>query len=100
MKRGALGPVIEMTTVEAALLARDSSEVSHLGCCVSATPVLQVVSPVAMVSKEGEVGMLRPRRWLAGEDRRMVVVAGVRWRKADTLRLSKVSLTASQADTK
>ena len=57
MKRGALGPVIEITTVEAALSARESSEVSHLGCCVSARPVLKVVSSGAMVAKEWEVRM-------------------------------------------
>jgi hypothetical protein len=56
-KRGALGPVIERTMVEAALPARESSEVSHLGCCVSASPVLKVVSSVAMMAKEWVVGM-------------------------------------------
>ena len=95
MKRGALGPVIEMTTVEAALLARETSEVSHLGCCVSARPVLKVVSSVAMVAKEWEVGMPCTRSWVAGESRWTVVVPGIRWRKADTLLLSEVALTES-----
>src|SRR5437588_7867812 len=95
MKRGALGPVIEMTTVEAALLAWESSEVSHLGCCVSARPVLKVVSSVAMVAREWEVGMPWTRSWLAGESRWTVVVPGIKWRKADTLLLSEVALTES-----
>src|SRR5437868_3994060 len=95
MKRGALGPVIEMTTVEAALLARETSEVSHLGCCMSARPVLKVVSSVAMVAKEWEVGMPCTRSWVAGESRWTVVVPGIRWRKADTLLLSEVALTES-----
>src|SRR5437868_3219261 len=55
-----------MTTVEAALLARETSEVSHLGCCVSARPVLKVVSSVAMVAKEWEVGR-------SGEPSRLMV---------------------------
>src|SRR5207253_9190557 len=95
MKRGALGPVMEMTTVEAALLARETSEVSHLGCCMSARPVLKVVSSVAMVAKEWEVGMPCTRSWVAGESRWTVVVPGIRWRKADTLLLSEVALTES-----
>src|SRR5207253_9715336 len=95
MKRGALGPVMEMTTVEAALQARESSEVSHLGCCMSARPVLKVVSSVAMVAKEWEVGMPCTRSWVAGESRWTVVVPGIRWRKADTLLLSEVALTES-----
>src|SRR5437660_9440916 len=95
MKRGALGAVIEMTSVEAALLARETSEVSHLGCCVSARPVLKVVSSVAMVSKEWEVGMPCTRSWVAGESKWTVVVRGIRWRKADTLLLSEIALTES-----
>ena len=55
--RGALGPVMEMTMVEAVLVALESSEVSHLGCCVRARPVLKVVSSVAIVASELEVGM-------------------------------------------
>ena len=73
-KSGALGPVIEMTTVEADLLARESSEVSHLGCCVSARPVLKVVSFIAMVARKWEVGMPCTRSWLAGESKWTVVV--------------------------
>src|SRR5205807_10359956 len=84
-----------MTTVEADLLARESSEVSHLGCCVSARPVLKVVSSVAMVAKEWEVGMPWTRSWLAGESSWTVVVPGIKWRKADTLLLSEVALTES-----
>ena len=56
-KSGVLGPVMEMTMVEAVLPARESSEVSHLGCCVRASPVLKVVSSVVMVAREWVVGM-------------------------------------------
>ena len=53
---GALGPVIVITIVEAALPILDSSVVSHLGCPVRACPVLTVVSSVAIASRELEVG--------------------------------------------
>jgi len=55
-KSGALGPVIAITIVEAALPTLDSSVVSHLGCPVRASPVLKVVSSVAIASRELEVG--------------------------------------------
>jgi len=41
---GALGPVIVITIEEADLPILASSEVSHLGCLVKASPVLKVVS--------------------------------------------------------
>ena len=60
-KSGALGPVIAITIVEAALSILDSSGVSHLGCPVRASPVLQVVSAVAIASRELEVGVRAPK---------------------------------------
>ena len=65
-KSGALGPVIAMTIVEAALPALDLSVVSHLGCPIRASPVLKVVSSVAIVSRELEVESLCTKSCVIG----------------------------------
>src|SRR3977135_641420 len=48
----AFGPVMVMTTVDAFLLARWSSGLSHLGGCASASPVLKVESCWPMSARE------------------------------------------------
>jgi len=63
---GALGPVIALTSVEAALPTLDSSVVSHLGCPIRASPVLKVVSLVAIVSREPDVGSPCPNSCVTG----------------------------------
>ena len=51
-KSGALRPVITITIREAALPTLDSSVVSHRGCPARASPVVKVVSSVAIASRE------------------------------------------------
>ena len=94
-KSGALGLIMVITIVEAALSTLDSSVVSHLGCAVSARPVLKVVSLVAIAFREQEVRGLWTKSCITGVSKWMLSVLGVRWRKLPTLLLSEVTLIDS-----
>ena len=75
---GALGPVIVITIEEADLPILASSGVSHLGCLVKASPVLKVVSSVAIISRVSPVGMPCTKSWVVGASKCTLTVPGIR----------------------
>jgi len=84
-----------ITTVEVDLPALASSVVSHLGWPVRDSPVLKVVSSVAIAASEFEVGILCTKTCDTGVSRSMVIVPDIRCTNVPTLLLSKVALINS-----
>jgi len=94
-KSGVLRPVIAIATVDTSFPTRNSSIVSRLGVPARATPEMQVVSFVAIVSIGQEVRILGTKRYVTGVCKWTLTVPGIRCRKKPTLQLSTVAFIVS-----
>jgi len=83
------------TTLEADLPPIVLSVVSHLGCSVSDSQVLKIVSLVGTLARLFELGILCTKMCNMVVPRCILIVLGIMWRNVPTSLLSEVALTDS-----